>query len=387
MTLTCALNLQQALVIATRYAAVRKQFGPAGKDEQEIIEYQTHQWRLMPYIAASYVYQIFFYTLYDDFINFYSASVYGLDTGKSPADSGAELHAISCSSKPVTSWVARDGIQESREACGGHGYLKASRFNELRNDHDANNTHEGDSHVILQQTSNYLVRLYDAKIKNGSPIKSPFGSVNFLDTIESTLSEKSPENLQDIPSVLKVYQFLVCYLLSRSKKKLDSITSKGLDNFAARNQSQIYHLKSLSIAFFECISIERFYSYASQPEIPDDLALILKKLGHLYGLWCLEKHFPTLMMSSYLTDGGKLVEETQTTILRLCSELKDEAIALLDVVSPPDFILNSILGYSDGKVYEHIFEALTKSHKSMERPSWFEEFTKFKPNIPLRSNL
>lgn len=40
-------------------------------------------------------------------------------------DLGAELHAISCACKPVTGWLARDGIQECREACGGHGYLKS----------------------------------------------------------------------------------------------------------------------------------------------------------------------------------------------------------------------------------------------------------------------
>lgn len=39
------------------------------------------------------------------------------------AELGREIHAISCASKPLTGFLARDGIQESREACGGHGYL------------------------------------------------------------------------------------------------------------------------------------------------------------------------------------------------------------------------------------------------------------------------
>lgn len=37
-------------------------------------------------------------------------------------------------------------------------------------------------------------------------------------------------------------------------------------------------------------------------------------------------------------------------ILQLCTQLKPEAVALADVLAPPDFILNSVLGSSDGNV-------------------------------------
>ena len=34
------------------------------------------------------------------------------------------------------------------------------------------------------------------------------------------------------------------------------------------------------------------------------------------------------------------------------SQLKDEAVALVDALAPPDFILNSPIGHSSGKVRE-----------------------------------
>jgi acyl-CoA oxidase len=41
------------------------------------------------------------------------------------ADTGVEIHALSCATKPLCAWIARDAIQNCRESCGGHGYLKS----------------------------------------------------------------------------------------------------------------------------------------------------------------------------------------------------------------------------------------------------------------------
>ena len=51
-------------------------------------------------------------------------SVYRCTVVSKQADLGREIHALSCASKPLGGWIARDAIQESREACGGHGYFK-----------------------------------------------------------------------------------------------------------------------------------------------------------------------------------------------------------------------------------------------------------------------
>ena len=50
-------NLQLATVIAVRYSAARRQFGPEGASgrENSVLEYQMQQCRLFPYLAAAYV--------------------------------------------------------------------------------------------------------------------------------------------------------------------------------------------------------------------------------------------------------------------------------------------------------------------------------------------
>ena len=38
------------------------------------------------------------------------------------------------------------------------------------------------------------------------------------------------------------------------------------------------------------------------------------------------------------------------TILRLCGGIKNDAVSLVDVYAPPDFILHAPIGLSDGQV-------------------------------------
>lgn len=115
----------------------------------------------------------------------------------------SELHALISSSKPHITWTARDAIQEAREACGGHGYLKASRIGDLRNDHDPSCTYEGDNNVLGQQASNWLIRQWQN-------VESPVGSVDFLHRKEEILnrsfdSVRRNKSLDDMECKFNLY--------------------------------------------------------------------------------------------------------------------------------------------------------------------------------------
>lgn len=58
-------------------------------------------------------------------LNELQISRYMNEDTNSIADLGMEIHALSSATKPLCSWIARDAIQDCRESCGGHGYLKS----------------------------------------------------------------------------------------------------------------------------------------------------------------------------------------------------------------------------------------------------------------------
>ncbi|KAI1305845.1 Peroxisomal acyl-coenzyme A oxidase 3 [Halotydeus destructor] len=324
--LQCYANLQTAITIAIRYSAMRRQFGPEDGPEWAVLEYQTQQWRLVPYIAAGFLVSHFYSSFFKEYINFFIGVSYGGSSPEQP-EMGAEIHALSSVGKAMSGWIARDCIQESREACGGHGYLKAARLGSLRNDHDANNTYEGDNNVLLQQTANYIIKRWKEKCDDPeTPLRSPFGSIDYLDDAAQRLTHLEAVSVIDnVQEAIEAYRFLVCHLVTSSADKLSrKLAENSNDLFKARSQSQVYYLRTLSIAFFECEVISRFYAFIND-QVPDDLRPVLTDLCLLFSLWSLEKHFATLYEARYLKPKSNVLVNVRETILNLCGKLKDDA--------------------------------------------------------------
>jgi len=402
--LQCITNMQTALVISIRFSGVRRQFGNASDEhkgvpveEWRIMEYQTHQWRLFPYVAACYVLTTFYTDFFNEYINFFISNSVAYGNSGSQDDQpdlGAEIHALSCVGKAISAFLARDSIQESRECCGGYGYLKASRLGELRDDHDPNCTYEGDNNVILQQTSNYIMKKLKEKLTgNISEIKSPLGSLDFLDNMDQILTQNSVHLFGDKPiqdeslnldSLLSLYQYLVSYLSKVSFEKLQTqLESFNYDQFCAKNESQVYFLRTLSIVYFDCELIRRYRNNVKNLTRNDvNLSVLLDRLGQLYGFYRLEPNLSLLYEANYfLPVHRNALTIIKEKILKLCNQLKTEMVSLVDVFAPPDDILNSSLGYSDGRIYDHIFDALSKNRNSYERAEWYKEFTENKPKL------
>lgn len=100
-----------------------------------------------------------------------------------------EMHALVSSAKPLMTWSAREATQECRDACGGHGFLKAARLGDMRNTVDPMVTYEGDNNVLVQQTSNWLLRQWQM-VQTGDKAVSPLGSCNFLKDYKTIMEQR-----------------------------------------------------------------------------------------------------------------------------------------------------------------------------------------------------
>nr|CAH0108456.1 unnamed protein product [Daphnia galeata] len=373
-------NLIKAVTVGIRYSAVRRQFGPEDSNvELPVLEYQLQQWRLFPYLGAAYVLMQFTRSFRSDFINMQRAMMSKEDPDRL-ASVGAEIHAISSCAKPLSSWLAQQGVQECREACGGHGYLAVSGLGQVREDNDANCTYEGDNNVLLQQSANWLLNLWSLVQRRQSIASyTPLGSAIYLDSAESILKSKckldAPHHWLEPQALLDAYQFAVCHLLRSTANRMQQLMDQKMDAFTAKNQAQAYYYRPLSIAYGETLFLMRMMRILNDPNISEQLRAVLKSLTALFGATNLMKHL------SALTQGGYFQSNTsaalQTAIEQLCEKLKPDAVALVDAVAPSDFALNSALGHSDGQVYRHLEKHMASSMKS--RPDWWQQVVAQQP--------
>jgi acyl-CoA oxidase len=91
-----------------------------------------------------------------------------------------------------------------------------------------------------------------------------------------------------------MYQWLMCYLLEKTELVLQSLSHSGKDSFTARNESQVFHARTLSLAYIEHHCMMLFWKRAQENDDNKDLLPILTKIVTLFGLWCIEKHLGTL---------------------------------------------------------------------------------------------
>src|SRR3954454_11057492 len=116
-----------ALTIAIRRGLTRRQFGLPGEEEALLMDYRTHQRRLLIPLATTHA-----LSFAQDRLIAELDAVFSDDDV--PDRQRRELETLAAGVKSVPRWHATETIKTCREACAGAGYMKASRFEALNAD-------------------------------------------------------------------------------------------------------------------------------------------------------------------------------------------------------------------------------------------------------------
>ncbi|EYC45867.1 hypothetical protein Y032_0414g1028 [Ancylostoma ceylanicum] len=381
-----------AATIGIRYSACRKQFGPKKGEEIPVLEYPLQQHRLFPCLAGHFTLRIFQAKLWEHFTNYMVRIMQG-EKSNELAEFAKEIHALSSAAKPVATWFGVEALDEARKACGGHGFLHCSRLNELRDSFDPSQTFEGENFMILQQTSNILLEKFPAFLCHNHETsvfhaRTRSGAAP-MKTFEMLMQKDEPPSFKgfgkDInEDILNAYKWLITYYLNETKHAYEGLVREnGNDTFTARNETQVHRAQLLSIAYAEHTIIQ--WAVDAIREIDDPrIVQVLLRMPALYGLCSLDKHLASFYIGGYCykEDFGKGL---RSAIRSLENDLLPDAVALVDAVAPPDFVLNSALGMSDGMPYDKLMSEF-RSHTN-PKPEWWRDLRDFLQEKSISSKL
>ena len=330
---TAALSgAKSALTIAIRYATRRRQFGPPGEAETLLLDYRTHQRRLL--IPLANVYAL-------DFALKYLTRRFARRT----EEDAREVEALAAGIKSVSTWNTIRTAQECREACGAQGYLAENRFAAIKADTDIFATFEGDNTVLMQLVakaclSEFQQQFHDMNIFGLARFIAGQATHHLADRNSPSRGKTDAEHLRDPGFQLDAFRHREEALLSSAAARLKKRIDRGMDSYAAMLEVQT-HLVVTAQAFVERVILEQFMAGVDGVE-DAALAETLKRLVDLYALSTMEKHGGWYLEHG-LFEGAK-TKAIRREVDRLCLELRPDARGLVDAFAIPDPVLAAPIG-------------------------------------------
>ncbi|EFC42820.1 Acyl-CoA dehydrogenase [Naegleria gruberi] len=362
--------LQMALIVAIRYAHRREQFGPPKSNEWKLIEYKTHQMRLLPLLAESYAY------------NFFSS--YCMKKYEEYMKSGFKeellknLHLLASVSKVVISSRNLDIIQECRESCGGQGVLTRNLLPILRVDSEANVTLDGDNHLLLYQISGVLLTEYAKQFKTLPNVKNNVfmsaltnivgPSVDAINSIYiigkegvndfwrngllTHYANTSKDHILSKEFLMGALQYRENRLVHTLASKMYKLTEKykSLNNnthtaqYLAHNEASTHSLncaKAYCDKIIGQIFFEQLDSIKSSMGVYSNVYKIMQTMCQLFVLSIIAKD-PFFLAKKVV--GASKFKAIKKLREELATSLAGNSLQLIDAFAIPDFVLDGSIG-------------------------------------------
>lgn len=312
------------LATAIRYALSRRAFSLSPNEREVLLlDYPSHQRRLLPLLAKTYA------------MSFAGNHLKSIYVKRSP-ETNKIIHVLSSGLKATLTWHNMRTLQECREACGGQGLKTENRVGHLKGEYDVQLTFEGDNNVLMQQVSKALLGEYMATQKNKRPFKGLW-----LEHMNGS-SPVIPSQLTS--SNLRCSQFQADVFCLRERDLLNRFADEVSENLKQGKSKEYafvlcYQLaEDLGRAFADkAILLTFIEAEAKVPAGP--LKDVLALLRSLYALVVLEED------SSFLRYGYLSVENAAVVrkeVMKLCSEVRPHALGLVSSFGIPDAFLSPI---------------------------------------------
>uniref|UniRef100_A0A8D0V9Y5 Acyl-coenzyme A oxidase n=1 Tax=Sus scrofa TaxID=9823 RepID=A0A8D0V9Y5_PIG len=347
--------LSKACTIAIRYSAVRHQSElKPDEPEPQILDYQTQQYKLFPFLATAYAFQ---------FVGAYIKETYhriNENIRQGDLSGLPELHALTAGLKAFTSWTANAAIEACRMACGGHGYSHCSGLPNIYVNFTPTCTFEGENTVMMLQTARFLMKSYN-QVHSG---KLVCGMVSYLNDLPSQRIQ--PQQVAAWPTVadinspdslIEAYRLRASRLVEIAAKNLQTEMSHRKSKEAAWNLTSI-DLVRASEAHCHYVVVKLFAEKLHQIQ-ERSIHAVLRNLCLLYALYGISQNSGDFLQGSIMTESQ--VTHVNERVKELLMAIRPEAVALVDAFDFQDVTLGSVLGRYDGNVYENMFEWAKKS--------------------------
>jgi len=323
------------LKIAVKHSLRRRQFElKAGEEETLLLDYPSHQRRLMPLLAKSYAISFGLDYLTDRFIN------------RSDKDI-REIESLAAGMKSYATWFTTAALQECREACGGKGYLAENRLGQLKADTEIFTTFEGDNTVLALLVSKGLLSNFSKEFHDDGFV----AVLRMLGNQFSTLvMEQNPFTKRKSESkYLLSGHFQLATFRYREQKLLYSVSQRmrGLIKNKMSSSDAFLrcqtHLLELANAFIERTILEQFIA---QTKLITDkpTRAALKQVGQLYALHTIESHKDFYLETEYMSPTKTKAIRRQVD--KLCLQVRNQAEALVEAFDIPDEILSAPIAIS-----------------------------------------
>lgn len=365
--------------ISYRYICTRKQFGTKHQ-ESTLISYPLVQSKVFRHLSKTLVLKYFTDHLLQNLKKLESANLESVEM--------KELHALNSYIKCQNSYHSMEAMLDMRELCGGHGYSSYSGFNVIT-DQNVQITWEGTNDVLIQQTAKFLVSVLMKYVQKGKVIIPSFYFLEQLD--KEDLMVREVKHISKYFESLDVKSFdfqmlLLCLQRMQEMKikkmvniivqEVTKLASEIQDEFQFFNLLYSKELRKLCFMYGDYVASVSFLEFLKKIENPslqhEQKYLITMLTLHMIRL--VEDDFD-YFESSFSLD---LKQKLKALSYELYPSVINDSLILIDSQLPPDELLNSTIGKSNGDVYRNIMNKVLSVRDNVGKFDNWKELNKLR---------